>query len=270
LKDRRAKGLANSTLNKDLQFCISLSRFAVKKGYRAVGFAPDDVKRQKHAQRRVRVRPELEQALIAGAYRLLQWLIIAAIELTARRGGLLKLRRCDIDLNRNEVRFRAETTKDHETRILPISKRLRAVLEMALAQKDPDGADFKPETPVFCDELGRSIGTVKTAWHSALKKAKAALLNSGACESAAALDDVRFHDLRHEGACRLAERGVPLHLVSAMLGHANLKTTSIYVHGEVRDLHAAFAKMENLELEGMFVPTSLAQQTSTLANDSVN
>ena len=41
---------------------------------------------------------------------------------------------------------------------------------------------------------------------------------------------VRFHDLRHTFATRLASRNVPLRAIQDFLGHADSKTTQIYAH----------------------------------------
>ena len=45
--------------------------------------------------------------------------------------------------------------------------------------------------------------------------------------AAAGVRRVRFHDLRHTFATRLAAKGVPLR---TLLGHADIKTTQIYAH----------------------------------------
>ncbi len=39
------------------------------------------------------------------------------------------------------------------------------------------------------------------------------------------IPDVRFHDLRHTHASLLLASGVPIHVVSARLGHASIQTT---------------------------------------------
>jgi integrase len=39
------------------------------------------------------------------------------------------------------------------------------------------------------------------------------------------------HQLRHALALELAREGVPLNIIQRQLGHANLGTTSIYLHG---------------------------------------
>jgi integrase len=57
---------------------------------------------------------------------------------------------------------------------------------------------------------------------------------------------VRFHDLRHTFATRLAASGQPLRTIQEFLGHADSKTTQIYAHyapsaREVEMVNAAFA-----------------------------
>lgn len=42
--------------------------------------------------------------------------------------------------------------------------------------------------------------------------------------------DLHWHDLRHEYACRLAERGEPITKIQYLLGHASVVTTKRYIH----------------------------------------
>jgi len=44
------------------------------------------------------------------------------------------------------------------------------------------------------------------------------------------------HVLRHTLATRLVSRGVPINLVQEMLGHADLQTSSIYIHAAAKDV----------------------------------
>jgi integrase len=57
---------------------------------------------------------------------------------------------------------------------------------------------------------------------------------------------VRFHDLRHTFATRLASSGQPIRAIQDFLGHADIKTTQIYAHyapsaREVEMVNQAFA-----------------------------
>jgi integrase len=71
------------------------------------------------------------------------------------------------------------------------------------------------------------------------KRFKAACRDAGVCE-------VKFHDLRHTFATRLAASGQPMRTIQEFLGHADSKTTQIYAHyapseHEVRMVNEAFA-----------------------------
>jgi len=50
-----------------------------------------------------------------------------------------------------------------------------------------------------------------------------------ACKRAA-IRGLRFHDLRHTAATRMAERGANIVAVKEILGHADIKTTMKYFH----------------------------------------
>ena len=57
---------------------------------------------------------------------------------------------------------------------------------------------------------------------------------------------VKFHDLRHTFATRLAASGQPMRTIQEFLGHADSKTTQIYAHyapseREVEMVNKAFA-----------------------------
>ncbi|WP_236757543.1 site-specific integrase [Aeromicrobium sp. PE09-221] len=47
---------------------------------------------------------------------------------------------------------------------------------------------------------------------------------------------LRRHDLRHAGATWFANAGVPLHIVSEILGHASIETSKNYLHADTTDL----------------------------------
>jgi integrase len=74
------------------------------------------------------------------------------------------------------------------------------------------------------------VKSVRTAWENACDRA--------------GLTGLQLRDLRHEAGSRFEEAGVPVTLVSKILGHNNLTTTSRYLNIHLRGLHAAMDKLE--------------------------
>ena len=57
--------------------------------------------------------------------------------------------------------------------------------------------------------------------------------------------NLHWHDLRHEYASRLVERGVPLAQVRDLLGHASILTTERYDNQRLEALQAAVLRLES-------------------------
>jgi hypothetical protein len=127
--------------------------------------------------------------------------------------------------------LRAGKTKTGNLRVVPVSQRLAAVLEML--RTDPEGEDLPASAFVFGDEVGQNIASVKTAWRTA-------------CDQAG-ISGLHFHDLRREFACRLLESRAELHDVRDFLGHANITTTSRYLRSTTLRLERALSLLEQHE-----------------------
>jgi integrase len=94
---------------------------------------------------------------------------------------------------------------------------------------------LEPNAFVFGTENGEYLASIKTAWESLLlianghdtKRAK-----PGARVDRAKLRqiDLHWHDLRHEGACRLLAEGVDIRIIQLMLGHASVQETQRYLN----------------------------------------
>ena len=54
---------------------------------------------------------------------------------------------------------------------------------------------------------------------------------------------LNFHSLRHTFASWLVQAGVSIYEVSKLLGHSNIRTTEIYAHLEIGNLHEAVKKL---------------------------
>ena len=223
-----------------------------RRGYRErTVLGPDcELRQDREVPRNRRLAPGEEERLLQAAQRDLRALIIAALETCARRGELLSLQWREVDLERRRLRLLARRTKDGEERVIPISARLAAVLEYA--KVGPAGTEPLPDDFVFGNAIGEQVRSVKTAWRATCQRAGIAGL--------------RFHDLRHEAGSRLAEGGVPLHFVQAILGHSNLKQTSTYLNVPLGGLDQAMGKYDQQRMSCNF----LAMSTATDHGPDVN
>jgi hypothetical protein len=70
---------------------------------------------------------------------------------------------------------------------------------------------------------------------------------SSECHAALKRIDLHWHDLRHEYASRLVEKGVPLSQVRDLLGHASITTTERYDNQQPLALMEAAKRLETGE-----------------------
>lgn len=209
----------------------------------------------KLAQRTRRVTLDEETALLSAAGALtrdagvrLSGLIVAAIETGCRRGELLGLQWADLDPNRRELTIRAENAKNGTDRTVPISARLKALLQMA--DTDPAGRTYPPTAYVF-GTLGGPVQNIKKAWETCVLRAhgrKPAWTKGGrlsaASRAALAGINLHFHDLRHEAGSRWLEAGMPLHHIKEILGHKNISQTDTYLNATRLETQASMRRFD--------------------------
>jgi integrase len=232
---RKEKGLSPVAINHDLRLLRKMFNWAIRKGYLdrtpfKIGTEPAiSLEREIPRSKRLQDADD-EQRLLDAAKPHLRGVITAMLDTGCRPGEILSLQWRDVSLERRELTIRAANEKTRRQRIIPISSRLMAVLEMR--RLDPAGRALPAEAYVFGNELGRRrrIKSVEEAWKTAAAKA--------------GLTDFQLRDLRHEAGSRFDEAGMPINYVSNMLGHSNLSTTSRYLNINRRGLHLAMRKFE--------------------------
>lgn len=162
-----------------------------------------------------------------------------------RRGEIAGLRWEDVDLDgrtvliektRVDVGGRALDQDDPKTasasRVLPLPDALLGELNAAKARQAAErlslGEAYAGKNYVVCNEAGEPYhpSTLSTMWHGAIKNL--------------AVPQVRLHDARHTCATLMHLQGVPIALVAAWLGHADVSfTLRTYVHAQPDALEIA-------------------------------
>jgi integrase len=170
-------------------------------------------------------------------------IVEAALESGCRRGELLSLQWeqvKDLDGVNPRLDLPAAKTKTKSDRVVPISTRLRAILEMR--RTDPAGVPHGPSAYVFGNEIGQRTKSIKTAWRLACQRA--------------GIVDLRFHDLRREAGSRWLEGGVPLQVVREWLGHTNISQTSTYLESTLSGQHDAMRRFDEARALATLRPPS--------------
>ena len=92
--------------------------------------------------------------------------------------------------------------------------------------------------------FGNALGERQTGFRGSWQRI---LANAGITDRAKKLDgNLHWHDLRHECGSRLAERGVPLHEIQYLMGHASLTTTQRYLNTTLESLEKSLKVLEQI------------------------
>lgn len=210
-RDRRlAEGLAGATVVKELNSLAHLFNTAMKDWGMPLLVNPvKQVGRPKVARGRDRrltgdELTRLIEACKASRSRMLACIVVVAIETGMRLGELLALDWRHIDRATRVATL--PDTKNGEARRVPLSPKALSAL----------------------DALPRHIGTSRVFWK---------WTRSDSVENAwrrvvakAGIQDLHFHDLRHEATSRLFERGLALPEVAAITGHKTWQMLRRYTH----------------------------------------
>ncbi|WP_101049067.1 site-specific integrase [Macromonas nakdongensis] len=249
-RDRRLKEVGGATVNRDIDVLSAVLNHARREwGIHVENPVPYIKRPEKARARDRRFSAEEETYLLAaltGGERLADgtfskgarnpWLlplVKLAIETAMRRGELLALTWENVDLERQTAHL--PDTKNGEARTVPLSTRAVAILR-ALPRADEDDQSTQRTGPVFeTTAMALRKGFVR-AVERAQEQYRADCKAAKRKPVASFLEDVHFHDTRHEGASRLAEKLSNVLELSAVTGHKDLRMLKRYYHPRAEDL----------------------------------
>lgn len=164
--------------------------------------------------------------------------IIGALETCCRQGEMLRIQNLHVDWQHHQLAIPGAHAKDAENRRVPFDPHGR--LAPILKQRKALGLTAY----VFGGPDGEFQASFRSAWESLILRAhgketirtkKGGRVNRETLRSV----DLHWHDLRHEGACRLLADGVDIRTIQLMLGHSDVKQTQRYLNITDEELRRA-------------------------------
>ena len=142
---------------------------------------------------------------------------------------MLRIENKPVDWSQHQIVIPGANAKDAENRRIPFDPHGR--LAPILKRRSTLGLGAF----VFGTPEGEFQDSFKTAWESLLLVAYGH--DTTRAKPGARVDreklrqiDLHWHDLRHEGACRLLADGVDSRIIQLMLRHSDVKTTQRYLN----------------------------------------
>lgn len=208
-RDERLQEVGPQTVKHDLSVLSRLLNVAMREwGIALPGGNPvQQIKMPKLPEGRDRrLRPGEGGALLAALPAPHDALCCFAIETAMRRSEMARMRWEHVDFKKRVLLVPEGKTK---TRWVPLSQEAVHILQSLPRRLDGMIWGFRPDS-------------ITQAFDRACK--------------AAGLQDLRFHDLRHEATSRLFERGLNLMEVASITGHSTLQMLKRYTHLRAEDL----------------------------------
>lgn len=134
-----------------------------------------------------------------------------AIETAMRRSEMLALEWKDINLDKRILHI--SISKNGHARTIPLSLNSIEILNQLQQRKSTNSKVFET-----------TATAVQQSWQRLLKRCR--------------IDDLHFHDLRHEAISRLFEKGLSIAEVALISGHRDFKMLFRYTHLKAEDIAA--------------------------------
>lgn len=212
-KERRDAGYSERTIWLEVAILSHLFNYArAKWGMEALenpvaptrikGTDPDKRKTGHYSGRNRTLSREEQENLFRHLSQEMQWIVTIAVETGMRRGEIMSLTRENVDLSKRFVKL--DKTKNGDSRSIFLSEKARNAFKEIITQ---------PVLKLDGSIWNRKADNVTTAFAKAARSA--------------GLKDIRFHDLRHTAATRLAPF-MQVHELAKYLGHRTVNMVMRY------------------------------------------
>ena len=235
---RRAQGIAPKTLNDELGLLGHAYKLAMMEWEWVTDNPVLRIAKEKVRNGIERwLTTEEEERLLAVSAPWLQEIILFALHTGMRRGEILKLQWCHVDLTRRTLTILEQKNGARDT--LPVNATAMAVLQARAAVRTSS------TEAVFINGAGhpREARNVLRAFYPAMRKAGIARF--------------RFHDLRHTFATRLIQAGVDVYTVQKLGRWKTIAMVLRYAHHQPESLRGGAEVLDRLRRE---TSTNLAQE----------
>jgi integrase len=214
-RDLRLKTVAPSTVSRELAVLRRAINYGIKEwGINLQNNPVSMVSLPKVGRGRDRRLEAGEEEQLLSASGELKQIIIIALETGMRRGEILNIKKSHIDFNRQTLLI--PLTKTDTPRTIPLSSRaIKALREQLRGSQNVIPIE---ETTLFSYTARGLSG----AFLRLCKKYE--------------LDNLHFHDLRHEATSRLFEKGLNPVEVATITGHKDTRMLMRYTHLRAEDL----------------------------------
>jgi integrase len=218
-----------TSINRELAFLRSMFNVLIKSG-KARTNPVTLVKFFEEVQKERVLTPEEESTLFQTIekadvrYHHLKDIVTVALNTAMRQGEILKMMKSWIDLNGDIITVpRYAMKRKNKDKRIPINSAISPILKRRIkAIGKGDGYIFvNPKT-------GTRFNSIQNSFDGILKKAK--------FKGKPGVDKIRFHDLRHTAATKLARAGKDMKFIAQYLGHTDVRTSARYVHYSDEDM----------------------------------
>ena len=223
-RDQRLTQVSNNTVRLELAFLSVVFEQSRKEWGLGVSNPVRQIRIPKPGKPRTRrLEAGEEEALLtscaASGAHYLHSFVVLAIETGMRFGELSGVLWKYVDMDKRTIHL--PDTKNGETRTVPLSTRALAAIQ--ILPRSISGRLFTAKP-----------GSIRSAFLIAVQKARA-------CSPEGMLQNLRFHDLRHEAVTRLFEKGLNPIEVGMVSGHKTLSMLQRYTHLRSEELVAKLA-----------------------------